>query len=183
MKTILQVLPALLLASLAAPAQDYVRMTSMTSNCIYRIRNTYYVFPLLATLSAVALIGCSTGNRQDEIKNTQTVGRSPEFVLRQVTAAQAAEIESISVNAQVPTFNPWKTNQQLAIIYSEWYRKGYAYSFVTGIQQLRDWQYRDSTSERARLDGWYNGNGAGGLARRVKEIEAAAQRLESQQKK
>ncbi len=141
-----------------------------------------YLIALLFSLSVAALTGCSTGNPDVGPKKTQEV-RSPESALREVTAAQAAEIESIAADLQAPTSNRWNTNQQLAEVYSEWYRKGYAYAFVTGIQQLRDQQYRDSTSDRAKFDGWYNGNGAGGLARRTKDIEAAAQRLESKQKK
>ena len=144
---------------------------------------TMHLLPLLVTMTAVALIGCSTGNRQEEFRQTQTVGRSPESALRQVTPNQAAEIEAMAIDVQFPVPSLWTTNRQLAVIYSDWYRKGYAYAFVTGIQQLRDQYYRDSTSDRAKFDGWYNGNGAGGLARRTKDIEAAAQRMESKQKK
>ena len=108
-------------------------------------------------------------------------GIDPVSTLSALPEETIDEIESFSQNVSVPDSIPFPRNGEVGRAYSEWYRKGYAFAFVTGTECLRDQVSRESQPEveRAKIMGWFDGNSAGGLARRLREIDSAVGRVRS----
>lgn len=99
----------------------------------------------------------------------------PESTLSALPKETIAEIESTGASVVLPASIPFGTNSQLSQVYSEWYRKGYAFAFVTGMGHLPDQISRQDQPEveQAKVLGWFDGNTAGRLAKRLKDIDSA----------
>jgi hypothetical protein len=133
------------------------------------------------SLVVVCLLGC-TRSAKSKLGSTNTTGQQsnyPDSALSGLPSETIAKIESFSVNVSVPDSIPFGNNEELRRVYSEWYRKGYAFAFVTGTEHLRDQRYRNDRLERAKALGWFDGNGAGGLAKRREDIESAIDRIKT----
>jgi len=131
---------------------------------------------------ACLLVSCSSSNRN----GTNTTGTSvqsidPKSTLSALPRESIDEIESFSQRVTVPDTVPFSGNEEAGRAYSEWYRKGYAFAYLTGTEYLRDQVSRDSQpeTERAKMLGWFDGNSAGGLARRLKAIDSAVDGVRS----
>ncbi len=130
---------------------------------------------IIWVLVVVCLLGCARSSKSD-LESTNITGQPsnyPDSELSGLPSETIAKIESFSVKVAVPTSIPFGSNEELGRVYSEWYRKGYAFAFVTGRPHLRDWLYRDDRLERVKALGWFDGNSAGGLAKRLEDIESA----------
>jgi len=125
------------------------------------------------------LTGCSSRLKSDldatHVKPQSN--RYPESALSELARETFASVESFSANVAVPESPPFESNKQLNQLYCEWYRRGYAFAYVTGQQHIPDWSYHEDKAERAKLTGWFDGNSAGGLARRLKDIDSAVDRV------
>ena len=130
------------------------------------------------TLFAVALLGgCS---RPREISKSESVAVQPTsvdpaLVLAALPDQRVVEITSFSSKVSVPDVIPWPKGSEAGLVYEQWYRVGYAFAFVTGEQWLRDQVSRRDKleTERAKFRGWFDGNSAGGLAKRLSDAESA----------
>ena len=128
------------------------------------------------------LVSCSSSSRNGTNASIASVQRSdPKSTLAALPRETTDEIESFSQSVIVPDSIPFSRNEEAGRAYSEWYRKGYAFAYVTGTECLRDQVSRDNQAEveRAKMLGWFDGNSAGGLARRLKEIDSAVGRVKS----
>ncbi len=126
-------------------------------------------------LFAVFQFGCSGPNNATLPDVTGRRSNYPESTLSALPKETVAEIESRAVGVALPASIPFGTNSQLRRIYSEWYQTGYAFAFVTGMGHLPDQISRHDRPEveQAKILGWFDGNTAGRLARRVKDIDSA----------
>ena len=133
---------------------------------------------LLATLG---LLGCSSSSKSASSSRSVTGQQNsdPTSALSVLPKETIARIESTSAGVALPISRPFETNSELSRVYSEWYRKGYAFAFVTGNEQLRDQVSRAELpeTERVKILGWFDGNSAGGLARRLNDIDSAVGRV------
>jgi len=128
------------------------------------------------------LAGCSSSGRNGanpETASAQSI--DPKSTLAALPKELADHIESFSQSMIVPDSMPLSAKEELSRVYSEWYRKGYAFAYVSGTECLRgqvplDYQ---PDAERAKILGWFDGNSAGGLARRLKEIDSALDRVKA----
>lgn len=133
-------------------------------------------------LAAGFLIGCSSSSGNGtNAASARVQNIDPNSTLAALPRETMAEIESFSQRVSVPDSMPFSRTEDSGRAYSEWYRKGYAFAFVTGTECLRDQVSRDNQPEieRAKVLGWFDGNSAGGLARRLKEIDSAVGRVRS----
>ena len=132
--------------------------------------------------AACLLVGCSSSGRNGTnatIIPVQSI--DPKSTLAALPRETIDKIESFSQSMTMPDSIPFPRNEEGSRAYSEWYRKGYAFAYVTGTECLRDQVSRDNLSEveRAKMLGWFDGNSAGGLARRLSEIDSAVGRVRS----
>ena len=122
-------------------------------------------------------MGCtgssSRANRVPEI--TTERANYPESALASLPSETVAEIEEFSASVALPDSIPLRDDEDVRQVYMAWYRKGYAFAFVTGAGHLRDQISRQERpqAEQAKVLGWFDGNSAGRLARRLSDIEAA----------
>jgi hypothetical protein len=123
-------------------------------------------------LIGVALLtGCRAfEKRQHEI--------DPASVISALPSQTAAEIDSYSTNVVVPNRTGFEDSQEARNTYIAWFQKGYAYAYISGNEWMRDQVSRRDRpiEERAKFQGWFDGNSAGGFARRMAEAEAAVKR-------
>ncbi len=97
----------------------------------------------------------------------------PESVLSGLSPQALAQVYNVSTNVVVPDQVTFGNGEELRKIYSQWYRLGFAFAYVTGVEHLRDWAYRPTVYERAKVAGWYDGNSAGALARHQADLDSA----------
>ena len=135
-----------------------------------------------ALFAACLLVSCSSSSRNGTHATSVSVQSiDPKSTLAALPRETIDEIESFSQSVAVPDSTPFRRNEEAGRAYSEWYRKGYAFAYVTGLEYLRDQVSRDNQPEveRAKMLGWFDGNSAGGLARSLKEIDSAVGRIRS----
>lgn len=128
------------------------------------------------------LVSCSSSSRNATNATSASVQSiDPQATLAALPKETTDEIELFSQSVAVPGSIPFSGNEEAGRAYSQWYRKGYAFAYVTGTECLRDQVSRDNQpeAERAKMLGWFDGNSAGGLARRLKEIDSAVGRVRS----
>lgn len=132
--------------------------------------------------AACLLVSCSSSSRNStNVTSASVQSIDPKSTLAALPRESIEEIELFSQSVTVPGSVPFSGNEEASRAYSEWYRKGYAFAYVTGTECLRDQVSRDNQpeAERAKMLGWFDGNSAGGLARRLKEIDSAVGRVRS----
>jgi hypothetical protein len=132
--------------------------------------------------AACLLVSCSSSSRNAMNAASASVQSvDPRSTLAALPRETTDEIELFSQSVTVPGSMPFSGNEEAGRAYAQWYRKGYAFAYVTGTECLRDHVSRDNQPEvdRARMLGWFDGNSAGGLARRLKEIDSAVGRVRS----
>lgn len=131
------------------------------------------------------LSGCSIAKTSDS--GSRVAGQSETVQIDSLMAAlsskKAGEIEAVASKVPLPDKLPFPENPELRKIYSDWFRNGYAYAILSGAESLRDQVARNSDRERAKAAGWFDGNSAGSLARRSKEMETTIKALTTDQLK
>jgi len=117
------------------------------------------------------LAGCSNGVGKRDIPPgvTEPDYSDPNLVLQKLSVDKTMEISSFISQVKLPDSIP-NRDQEFRDAYLEWYRKGYAFAFITGTECLRDQLARDGF-EKSKMDGWFDGNRAGSLAWLKKELE------------
>ncbi len=141
----------------------------------YRVAALYLGWAGYAIWVLVCLLGCS-GPTNNNIRVPSPTGppkKYPESALSALSPQALAQVYTVSTNVVVPEQVPVPEGPELRKIYSDWYRLGFAFAYVTGVKHLRDWGYRSTVYERAKIAGWYDGNSAGALARREADLNAA----------
>jgi len=121
------------------------------------------------------LLGCSSPRARDF---SSQVGY-PDSALSALPIKVAEELNAFSSTVTLPQPIRFKDTEELGRVYSEWYRKGYAFAFITGKAHVREWSDRADTFENAKSLGWFDGNSAGGLARRQRDVDSAFDRLQA----
>lgn len=130
--------------------------------------------------AACWLGSCSSSTRTGTTATSASVpGIDSKSSLAALPRETIDEIELFSQSVTVPDSMPFSRNEEAGRAYSEWYRKGYAFAYVTGTECLPDQVSRDNQPEveRAKMLGWFDGNSAGGLARRLADIDSAVGRI------
>jgi hypothetical protein len=132
-------------------------------------------------LAVVCLFSCSSCcNNHVASKNANRQPSDyPESVLSALPQETLAEVMAFANSVSLPVSTPFGTNEHLRQVYLEWYQTGYAFAFITANQHVRDWGYHDDQLEKAKFLGWFDGNSAGGLAKRLKDIDSAARQIGS----
>jgi hypothetical protein len=136
---------------------------------------------VVCLVAAIGLFGCSSPRAGDP-DATSLTGKEfayPYSVVCSLPSDTIADIEKLSLQVAVPESSPSTENDELRRAYCEWYRTGYAFAFVTGTGYLRDWRYVADPRERAMVQGWFDGNSAGALARRLREIDSVFSQISS----
>ena len=130
---------------------------------------------------AVVLVGCFAPRRnatfsQDAIERKN---KYPESVLESLTANTRTAIEAFTTKVPTPNALPIGNNKSLQKVYLDWYRRGYAFVFVTGIEHVRDQITRleQPEEEKIKVIGWFDGNLAGGLASRIEGVRSAVDKI------
>jgi hypothetical protein len=131
----------------------------------------------VAVLAALLLPGCATPDKSDSTWPDITRRRTnyPESALASLPSETIAEIERFSASVVEPDTVSFRKTAESRREYLAWYRKGYAFAFITGAGHLRDQVSRHDQPEveQAKVLGWFDGNSSGRLARRLKDIDAA----------
>ena len=131
---------------------------------------------------ALMVCGCSVAKVSDSERPAEDQDETTQIdsLMAALSMIKAAELEATASQVALPSKLPFPGNPDLRQVYSEWFRKGYAYAVVTGSENLRDQVARSSDRERAKASGWFDGNSAGSLARRSGEIERTIGALTNQ---
>jgi hypothetical protein len=127
---------------------------------------------------AYLLAGCSSSPTADQNTADTTSRRTnyPESAFTTLSPEILTRIDSFAVGVPSPNTIPFTDDEALRDVYSQWYRKGYAFAFVTGAGHLRDQISRHDLPkvEQAKILGWFDGNSAGRLAKRTNDIKGAS---------
>ena len=131
------------------------------------------------------LAGCSSSPTADP-NTSDTTGRRtnyPESAFASLSTETINRIDSCASNTPLPDPTPFAGDEALRDVYSQWYRKGYAFAFVTGAGHLRDQISRHDLpkEEQVKILGWFDGNSAGRLAKRTNDIKGASMELQGGQ--
>ena len=118
-------------------------------------------------LALLGVIGCATPREIDQEVYSDF---DPAEFLSSLPSNELAAIKTYSTNISTPRSNQFAANPEAEASYSEWYKAGYAYAYVTGSHWLYPPQLRrknednESLSETAKHVGWFSGNSDGYLA-------------------
>ena len=134
-------------------------------------------------LLVAALLGCANPLEQAHpaAKSRADPGSGLEDAFAGLPGETLAAVNAYIATVSVPEISSFRNNAELAQAYSDGYRKGYAFAYVTGKGYLRDQASQQGRSEldNTRLLGWFDGNNAGRLTRRLAEIVSAVGRIQS----
>src|SRR5215467_11700513 len=89
---------------------------------------------MLGLMTILLLVGCKAPPPKEPV--VQSV--DPESTISALSSDSIAQIESYSQSVAEPKDVPFPSNEASRRAYLEWYRKGYAYAFITGKTWLRD---------------------------------------------
>ena len=134
-------------------------------------------------LLTIGLVGCASSRKRshDATNVDGLLNDDPVLVLQALSNEVVANIRAYGLQVSVPERNPFVDDESLSQVYTEWYRTGYAFAFVTGVPRMRDQVSREARPglDRAKFSGWFDGNDAGRLVRWRTDIESALERLRS----
>jgi len=116
-------------------------------------------------LVACLLAGCASSNQNaTSAAFVEWRGDAPDWSV--LPRATVAKIKSYGQSVRVPEQRPFPMSEAAERAYSEGYREGYAYAFVTGNLCVSDEIPRadESATQQAKVLGWFDSISAGGLA-------------------
>jgi len=79
------------------------------------------------------------------------------------------------LQVELPKGSPGKEDTKIGKIYATWYRRGYAYAYVTVIPHTGHAHPRPESPRDAMLGGWFAGNRDGDVARQNESIDNATE--------
>jgi hypothetical protein len=131
------------------------------------------------------LTGCSSDPLADPNTSDPTGRRTnyPASAFASLSTETIKRIDSFASDVPLPDPIPFSEDEALRDLYLQWYRKGYAFAFVTGAGHLRDQISRHDLpkSEQVKILGWFDGNSAGRLAKRANDIKGASMEIQGGQ--